>query len=174
MSIISRSNQIARPLARFAPISCAFVVKSQQVSHVHNTAIGVNSMGQKVNRPISPHVTIYSQPIPGISSITNRVTGVMMTIGLFGAGSVAMINGCDLPSTIHAFKASVPALVPIAKIIVSFPLIYHFLAGLRHLYWDATAKMLDLPAAELSSKILIGSSIVLAFGSAFITLPAIQ
>ena len=33
----------------------------------------------KLNRPVSPHVTIYAFPIVSISSITNRVTGVMLS-----------------------------------------------------------------------------------------------
>ena len=34
------------------------------------------------NKNISPHVTIYKFPLPAISSISNRITGVAMT-GLF-------------------------------------------------------------------------------------------
>ena len=32
-------------------------------------------------RPVSPHVTIYKFPVGAITSITNRVTGVALTIG---------------------------------------------------------------------------------------------
>ncbi len=35
----------------------------------------------KLNRPVSPHVTIYKFPVVALSSITNRVTGVMLTGG---------------------------------------------------------------------------------------------
>lgn len=35
----------------------------------------------KKGRPVSPHVTIYKFPPAAISSITNRVTGVILTGG---------------------------------------------------------------------------------------------
>ena len=131
---------------------------------------GVNSSGAKVERPVSPHVTIYSQPIPAVSSITNRVSGVLLTIGMYGGGLVALAGSCDLPTAIHTFQSSAPALVPVVKAIVAWPLVYHTLAGVRHLYWDYTAKGMDLASVELSSKALIASSVVLAVGAAFITL----
>ena len=36
----------------------------------------------KTGRPVSPHVTIYKFPITALSSITNRATGVALTVGL--------------------------------------------------------------------------------------------
>ena len=36
---------------------------------------------EKKGRPISPHVTIYDFPIAGISSITNRITGMALWTG---------------------------------------------------------------------------------------------
>jgi hypothetical protein len=33
----------------------------------------------KPYRPISPHLTIYSFPLPAITSITHRITGVMLS-----------------------------------------------------------------------------------------------
>ena len=119
---------------------------------------------------MSPHVTIYSQPIPAVSSITNRVSGVLLTVGMYGGGLVALAGSCDLPGAIHSFQSSAPALVPVVKAIVAWPIVYHSLAGVRHLYWDYTAKGMDLASVELSSKALIASSVVLAVGAAFITI----
>jgi len=34
-------------------------------------------------RFVSPHLTIYKFPITALSSITNRVTGVLLTVGNF-------------------------------------------------------------------------------------------
>ncbi len=36
----------------------------------------------KIVRPTSPHVTIYKFPLPALTSITHRITGVALT-GLF-------------------------------------------------------------------------------------------
>lgn len=35
----------------------------------------------KKGRPVSPHVTIYKFPVVALSSITNRVTGVILSGG---------------------------------------------------------------------------------------------
>ena len=35
----------------------------------------------KLGRPVSPHVTIYKFPVTALSSITNRVTGVTLSVG---------------------------------------------------------------------------------------------
>ena len=43
-------------------------------------------------RPVSPHVTIYAFPVVAISSITVRVTGVMLTIGTTGVAALAMVH----------------------------------------------------------------------------------
>jgi succinate dehydrogenase (ubiquinone) cytochrome b560 subunit len=40
----------------------------------------------KLGRPVSPHVTIYKFPITALSSITNRVTGVALSVGESTAG----------------------------------------------------------------------------------------
>jgi hypothetical protein len=37
---------------------------------------------QRLHRPSSPHFTIYKPQIPWILSITNRVTGVGLSVGM--------------------------------------------------------------------------------------------
>jgi len=137
---------------------------------VHSTSIGVNSSGMKVDRPISPHVTIYSQPLPAISSITNRVTGSILSAGVIGIGLLGLFVHCDLTSHIANLQTSMPLIIPLMKLSIAFPFIYHYLAGLRHIYWDRTAQGLELASVELSSQVLIGTSILLALIATFITI----
>ena len=166
------------PLHLFSPCvlittstsSSAGMYESRQQAVFPVNRTGVNSSGAKVERPVSPHVTIYSQPIPAVSSITNRVSGVLLSVGMYGGGLYALMGSCDLPAAIHTFQSSAPALVPVVKAIVAWPLVYHTLAGVRHLYWDYTAAGMDLAAVELSSKALIASSVLLAIGAAFVTI----
>jgi len=168
-SYFNRSSSLF-PLVVSLPRTSRFTTNQRSV---HNTAIGVNSSGQKVDRPISPHVTIYSQPIPAISSIVNRTTGVMLYTGLATTATyVLFTQHCDLPVLIHSFSVDHPYVLSVVRGLVAGPLLYHYLAGLRHLYWDYTAKGMDLATVELSSKILIATSIILTIGSMFITLPA--
>ena len=54
--------------------------------------------------------------------------------GAWGAGAVALQG--DLVAAVDAFKAAAPMLVLPAKFAVAFPLVYHYLGGVRHVFWD--------------------------------------
>lgn len=84
-----------------------------------------------LGRPVSPHVTIYKFPVVAISSITNRVTGVGLFAGVSAIGAITLLGG-DSPMLMKAIGQS--AVGPIAKGIVAFPLIYHYLGGAIYSY----------------------------------------
>ena len=123
-------------------------------------------------RPISPDVFSidqvgmhYKMPVAALSSITNRVTGVAMTGGMLGLATVSL--GGDALGAIDAAKAAAPLLVPVAKVAVTFPVIFHYMAGVRHLVWDTyhignqTEKsLLDKEQVEKSSNALFAAAIV--------------
>ena len=48
---------------------------------------------KKTGRPVSPHVTIYAFPMAAVSSITNRVTGVALSVGCGALGAVELVGG---------------------------------------------------------------------------------
>jgi len=128
-------------------------------------------------RPISPHVfdidsvkkPHYAMPYGALSSICNRVTGVALSVGSSAAGYVALTQG-DLGSAIESFREAVPLLVFPAKLCVSLPLTYHYLAGLRHVFWDhhhygnqaERENPLKYENVEQSSKVLLFGSAGLA------------
>lgn len=125
-------------------------------------------------RPISPDVfgidgitPHYKMPVAALSSITNRVTGVGMTVGMAALAGVSL--GSDAIATIEAFKTAAPYVVPPLKLAVSFPIIYHYMAGVRHLVWDTyhignqTEKsLLDKESVESSSNALFAAAIVMS------------
>lgn len=88
--------------------------------------------------------------------------------GFFAAGYIALTG--DLPGTLAAFKADHPFLVFPAKFIISYPLVYHYLGGLRHFVWDLhkignnadKTSLLEKDRVEQSSKVLLGTSLALA------------
>jgi succinate dehydrogenase (ubiquinone) cytochrome b560 subunit len=53
-------------------------------SFAEATKLSYTARQAKLGRPISPHVTIYAFPVVSLSSITVRVTGVLLTIGTTG------------------------------------------------------------------------------------------
>lgn len=83
---------------------------------------------------------------------------------------IALGGCCDIPSLVYGFKEAAPILVPVAKLVVAFPFVYHTAAGLRHLYWDKTAKLLEKEEVEKSSQILIGSSVAISLVLAFVSI----
>lgn len=90
-------------------------------------------MSTKVERPISPHVTIYNFPITALTSITNRATGVGMSVGVIGMSMVALGGGCDIPAYVESIKVAAPMVMPLLKMVVAFPIVYHTAAGARHM-----------------------------------------
>lgn len=85
----------------------------------------------KTGRPVSPHVTIYKFPAAALSSITTRITGVMLTVGTSAIGA-ASLAGADVPALVSSCQLAAPALVPVAKVAITYPLTYHWLSAMRH------------------------------------------
>eukprot|EP00286_Rhodomonas_abbreviata_P029283 CAMPEP_0181300680 /NCGR_PEP_ID=MMETSP1101-20121128/7019_1 /TAXON_ID=46948 /ORGANISM="Rhodomonas abbreviata, Strain Caron Lab Isolate" /LENGTH=68 /DNA_ID=CAMNT_0023405933 /DNA_START=374 /DNA_END=580 /DNA_ORIENTATION=+ len=55
-----------------------------------------------------------------------------------------------------------------AKFAVAFPLVFHYLGGVRHLAWDRKPEMLENADVEQSSKILVGASVGLSVVAAML------
>lgn len=120
-------------------------------------------------RPVSPHVTIYAFPAVALSSITTRVTGCALSFGCAGLGAVEILGGSgaalDLMSAVGSANF---AIAGVAKFAVAFPLVYHYLGGLRHLVWDNNPEMLSNVDVEKASYILVGSSLLLSGAAVFV------
>jgi succinate dehydrogenase / fumarate reductase cytochrome b subunit len=88
------------------------------------------------NRPLSPHLQIYSLPITGIISITHRLTGVFLATGLVGfvfmlaQVKAGMLTFLEMQMLLQA--------VPIRLLLSGFiyALMFHLCHGVRHLIWD--------------------------------------
>mmetsp|Transcript_39912 Transcript_39912/g.55488 ORF Transcript_39912/g.55488 Transcript_39912/m.55488 type:complete len:196 (+) Transcript_39912:90-677(+) len=123
-------------------------------------------------RPMSPFLFSvdmkphYAWPPIALSSITNRVTGCVLSIGMGGIGYVAMTG--DVHATIEYLK-TIPLLLPAFKFTLSFPLVYHTLGGFRHLWWDYTAKNFSNKEMEMSAYLLFGSSTAICVPLSFMT-----
>ena len=112
------------------------------------------------NRPLSPHIQIYRKQLTSVTSILTRITGN----GLIVAGILivwwllAAATGPDYFAFANAVLRSwFGKLVFFGSI---WAVWYHFLAGLRHLYYDS-GRGLDIPTAEkLGWGIIIGSVVL--------------
>ncbi|XP_037537836.1 succinate dehydrogenase cytochrome b560 subunit, mitochondrial [Nematolebias whitei] len=115
----------------------------------------------KLNRPVSPHITIYKWSVPMMMSITHRGTG----IGLAGAVSAFAMAALVLPENypyyldlIHSLSIG-PYLIVLAKLGISFPLSFHTFNGIRHLRWDI-GKGFKIPEVYRSGYTVIGLSVI--------------
>ena len=51
---------------------------------------------EKLNRPMSPHLTIYKFPLPAMLSVMHRGTGIALSLGISGAAITLAAGGHDL------------------------------------------------------------------------------
>jgi len=112
------------------------------------------------NRPLSPHLQVYRLPLNAITSITHRLTGLLLALGLVGV--VVLLVTAAAGSQAYAVAYDVLATWPAQLLLVLFTLAlyYHLCAGVRHLFWDAGVGF-SLRAARTGSWALIGAAIVL-------------
>ncbi|HYE49545.1 MAG TPA: succinate dehydrogenase, cytochrome b556 subunit [Azospirillaceae bacterium] len=109
-------------------------------------------------RPLSPHLQVYRLPMPALTSITHRVTGVGLTAGtlLWAWWIIAAAAGPEAFETAQGFIGS-----PLGLLLMfgwSWALWYHLLNGIRHLVWDA-GRALELGEAYRGGYMVIGGSI---------------
>jgi len=111
-------------------------------------------------RPLSPHLQIYRLPLLAKCSITHRITGVGLALGivLLSCWLAAAAKGPDSYQSIHDLMVSLPGRVVLFGFTAA--LFFHLVNGIRHLVWD-TGKGLDLACAKASNRIVIGAAIVL-------------
>ncbi len=86
--------------------------------------------------PLSPHLQIYRLPLTALLSITHRMTGVILSLGLIClVGIVLAIAGNGQAyAMIHSFFNHV--LGQTLLLLWLFALFLHFCHGIRHLIWD--------------------------------------
>jgi succinate dehydrogenase / fumarate reductase cytochrome b subunit len=88
-------------------------------------------------RPLSPHLKIYRWQIGNSLSILHRMTGVALAVGLLALcyWLVALAEGQrSYASAIHVLRSPIGLLCLIGW---TFAFWFHFLNGVRHLFWDA-------------------------------------
>ncbi|MBD3679363.1 MAG: succinate dehydrogenase, cytochrome b556 subunit [Rhodobacteraceae bacterium] len=112
------------------------------------------------DRPLSPHLQIYRPQLTSITSILTRITGNALLLG-----ALLIVWWFLAASTSAEYFAIADGVLTswFGKLVMLgslWALWYHFLAGLRHLYWD-TGRGFDLPTAEkLGWGVVIGSVVL--------------
>jgi succinate dehydrogenase / fumarate reductase, cytochrome b subunit len=87
-------------------------------------------------RPLSPHLEIYRWQIGNTLSILHRFTGIGLAFGLLGLcyWLVSLASGEE---SFRAAERTFESPVGLALLMGwTFAFLYHFLNGVRHLFWD--------------------------------------
>ncbi len=93
-------------------------------------------MNETTDRPLSPHLQIYSPQMTTVMSIAHRITGLALAAGLpmIVWMLVAAVRGAPAWDVFAGFSGSL-----IGKLMMfgwSAALFYHTCNGVRHLLWD--------------------------------------
>jgi succinate dehydrogenase / fumarate reductase cytochrome b subunit len=88
-------------------------------------------------RPLSPHLQVYRWPVTMLTSITHRMTGVGLALGVLfmACWLVALAMGEGAYDAVQAFHGTIIGRVLLLGF--SWALIFHLLNGVRHLFWDS-------------------------------------
>ncbi len=112
------------------------------------------------NRPLSPHLQVYRPQYTSVTSILTRITGnallisALLIVWWFLAAATSKESFAVVDGLLTSWFGD------LVMLLSAWGLWYHFLAGLRHLYWD-TGRGLDLPTAEKLAWGVVGGSFLL-------------
>lgn len=126
------------------------------------TAESYEEKNFRLKRPLSPHLLIYKPQLTSMLSITHRMTGLALATY---AVAFAAVSVCpqDVPAMVQSIQAwHIPtAVIFSTKLILSYPVAFHFCNGIRHLVWDL-GKALTIKEVYTTGYVMVAVSTVLA------------
>jgi succinate dehydrogenase / fumarate reductase cytochrome b subunit len=116
--------------------------------------------GAKVERPLSPHLQIYTPLVNMVMSILHRMTGAALYLGtiILAAWLVAAASGPKAFATVSGLLDTWPGRLVLLG--YTWALIHHALGGIRHFIWDFGVGY-DLDTVDKLSWGTIAGSIIL-------------
>jgi succinate dehydrogenase / fumarate reductase cytochrome b subunit len=112
------------------------------------------------NRPLSPHLQVYRLQLTSATSILTRITGnalIVAALLIVWWLLAASTNASYFAVADGVLRSWFGKLVMLGSI---WAVWYHFLAGLRHLYYDS-GRGLEIETAEkLGWGVIIGSAVL--------------
>jgi succinate dehydrogenase / fumarate reductase cytochrome b subunit len=112
------------------------------------------------SRPLSPHLSVYKFKYTLTTSILNRFTGVILSVGFLVLcyWLMAVAQGAAAQARAQRLCAGTPMKLIYLALIFAFA--YHLLAGIRHLVWD-TGRGLERHQSRASAWLIVVASVAL-------------
>lgn len=111
-------------------------------------------------RPLSPHLSIYRPQLTSITSILNRLTGIALLLAAFLIVWWLLAAATSAEAYALANGVITSMLGDLVMALSLWAVWFHYLAGLRHLYFDA-GKGLEMETAEKLAWVVVIGSVVL-------------
>jgi succinate dehydrogenase / fumarate reductase cytochrome b subunit len=114
------------------------------------------------NRPLSPHLQVYTFHFTMAWSVLHRMTGVALGVGALWLAwwLIAAAAGPEAFDTVQIFSGSI-----LGRLVLfgfTWGLVFHMLNGVRHLFWDVGWGF-DLNVVEATGwAVVIGSAVLTA------------
>ncbi|CAL1541742.1 unnamed protein product [Lymnaea stagnalis] len=137
MALLLRS--LARSQCILRQTSLTALRRSNKTTSAYEEMGTYWARNRKLNRPLSPFLTVYKPHLAMMTSLTHRVTGVVMQVVICGTSILLLCLPGDYKTNLEYIRnlSLGPAIIYGLKYIFAFPVTYHFLNGIRHLAWDA-------------------------------------
>ena len=120
------------------------------------------------NRPLSPHLSVYRLPMTAITSILTRITGQAVLAGILLIVWWLVAAAAGPRAFAHADAVVRSWFGAVVLFGASWTLWYHFLAGIRHFFYDS-GYMLEIDEGRGSSWfILIASAVLTVLTALFV------
>ncbi len=111
-------------------------------------------------RPLSPHLFVYKFKYTLATSIVNRATGLLLSLGLVVLAYWLMSVAGGSREYAHARELLSLGIFKLLYAGLLFAFSYHLVAGIRHLIWD-TATYMDREQSKRSAAIVVVASVLL-------------
>lgn len=114
-----------------------------------------------IQRPLSPHISIYRPQITSVLSILHRITGVALYVGL----ALLIVFLCVVAyfpanyTLLHGLLTSVLGKLFLFGWTLAF--YFHFFNGIRHLFWDM-GKGFDIPTVNKTGWLVVVLSVLVS------------
>ncbi|XP_072930315.1 succinate dehydrogenase cytochrome b556 subunit-like [Epargyreus clarus] len=115
-----------------------------------------------LNRPMSPHLTIYAPTITATTSIFQRITGIILVFYavMLSGGSLFLSNGIETyVSMIQSLDMNRISILLI-KLIMGAPFAFHYFNGIRFCMWNAARWMAMKDVYDTARKCFILTAVM--------------